>query len=93
MRKLWFKRRMYGWGWYPACGEGWAVTVGFLVFVLFATIVLTEYIERNPASTPMATLVFLIVMGLVTGGLIFVCYKTGEPPQWQWGDKSNSDDP
>jgi len=30
---------------------------------------------------------FLVYTMVLVAGLIAVCYVTGEPPKWRWGDK------
>lgn len=74
--KLWFKRKLYGWGWTPITWEGWAVIIIWVVFFLFV-------IKRmNQASVNN-----IIVVFVMTALLIFICYKKGEKPRWQWGKR------
>jgi hypothetical protein len=75
MKTIWFKAKKYGWGWYPATWEGWAITLGYVA------IVTAGYFVTN--SSPLMH-VFAFVLTVL---LIVVCYKTGETPQWRWGDK------
>ena len=39
-KKLWFKAKNYGWGWYPASREGWLVTGAYLLIVIGSSILL-----------------------------------------------------
>lgn len=72
--KLWFKRKHYGWGWYPATWEGGVVLlVWILLFALGLSVI-----------TPGSLAFYLYNLGLIVL-LIAVCYKTGEKPRWQWG--------
>lgn len=73
-KNLWFKRKLYGWGWTPARWQGWAVILIFLAFVFW-----------NASEAEENTNVFLLrlVIGVVI--LIAICWKTGESPRWQWG--------
>jgi hypothetical protein len=72
--KLWFKRKRYGWGWYPATWEGGVVLfVWILLFALGLSVI-----------TPDSLAFYLYNLGLIVL-LIAVCYKTGEKPRWQWG--------
>lgn len=74
--KIWFVNKTYGYGWTPATGEGWLVV--FFWLVLF--IPLTLIIEHN-------WILGLIGIFFITGLLLFVAYKKGEKPCWQWGKK------
>ncbi len=79
-KTIWFKRRLYGWGWVPATWQGWAVLVGWLVLdIAFA---LT--IDENSAPNEVI-FTFLLPITLLTVTLIRICYATGEKPRWQWG--------
>lgn len=80
MKKLWFKRKTYGWGWTPATWQGWvliALYVGLLIAI--------SIIFHPDSSNPVFPILFLSLVVLVTIIFIGVCYKTGETPKWQWG--------
>jgi len=68
--KLWFKRKIYGWGWTPVLWQGW------LTIALYILIIILAASKKEPVSIVIAT--FL---------LIYICYKKGEKPRWQWGIK------
>ncbi|HYD93509.1 MAG TPA: hypothetical protein VEB18_03625 [Candidatus Paceibacterota bacterium] len=80
MKKLWFKRKVFGWGWYPVSWEGWAVTIGYAILVLLAVSTIDE-------QSSMREIMFTAVLpiALLTIALIRICYRTGEAPKWQWG--------
>lgn len=79
---LWFKRKLYGWGWTPVTWEGWLVT---LVYVgLVAAFALT--IDENSPPQEVA-FIFLLPTVLLTAAFIRIAYKKGEKPRWQWGSK------
>ena len=73
---LWFKAKRYGWGWTPSTWQGWAVMV---VFVVAFTAWLAWWVngERHPLG--------MLPLLVLTAALILICWKTGEPPRWQWG--------
>jgi len=76
----WFKRKAYGWGWTPATKEGWLVTGGFLVLVLF-------FAWRAESAVTVAGVAlnqFAVPFVVVTLLFIVICYKMGERPRWQW---------
>lgn len=81
MKKLWFKAKNYGWGWYPASWEGWTVIGGYLL-LLFG---ITTFF-RNATDSEVAFTVIPLIL-LITVLLIYICYKTGEKPEWKWGKK------
>lgn len=76
--KIWFIRKTYGYGWTPATWEGWLTLLVWLV--IFIPITLT--IGRN-------WIVGIIGVFSITGLLLYVCYKKGEKPRWQWGRKED----
>jgi hypothetical protein len=75
MNKIWFRRKLYGWGWTPATWEGWFVILvwGILIVLLASNVNYFNIIS------------YLLILILMSGLLIFVCYKKGEKPRWQWG--------
>lgn len=72
---LWFKRKTYGYGWTPTTWQGWAVIVVWLILFYFAVTKIDSEIVK------------LVSILILTGILIFVSYKKGEKPKWQWGKK------
>jgi uncharacterized membrane protein YhaH (DUF805 family) len=75
MKKLWFKRKSYGWGWTPSSWEGW---LSLFVWLLFFVYIVKEISPEN-IFVPMACIAIL------TSALITLCYAKGEKPKWQWG--------
>ena len=74
--KIWFKRKLYGWGWTPCSWEGWLVIVVYFIFFYFTVRMMHYYWIKN-----------FIVMALSIFILILICYKKGEKPRWQWGKR------
>ncbi|MDQ5950380.1 MAG: hypothetical protein QG585_322 [Patescibacteria group bacterium] len=81
--KLWFKRKLYGWGWTPATWQGWLCTFLYVIFVLGFALTVDE---NSPPSEIVFT--FLLPFVLLTGAFIRIAYKKGEKPRWQWGNDS-----
>jgi peptidoglycan/LPS O-acetylase OafA/YrhL len=79
MKTLWFKRKTYGWGWTPCTWQGWGITIAYVV------ILITLGIAVDPNHHPEFGIVFLVVILILTVLFIYVAYKTGEKPRWQWG--------
>lgn len=82
----WFRAKRYGWGWgTPLTWQGW---VSFGIFVLVWLIALYVLIPVDGSDMPVSNLtVFLTVMVLDIIGLMYVSFKYGEPPSWNWGKK------
>ena len=72
-KKLWFRAKCFGWGWYPCSWEGWLV-------LLIWVISLFTIIKRNYGG--LENFIFVFISVLI---LIWICYKTGEKPGWRWG--------
>ncbi len=77
MEKLCFKSKILGWGWTPCSKEGWLVTIGFILAIFY---IAKEYAETNPT-------LFIAYMVSLIALLIFIAYKKGEKPHWNWGNK------
>jgi len=77
----WFKAKAYGWGWVPATWEGWLTLGVFLAVFVFLIMPLLN----NPQPSDRDVSLFLAQIFLWALALLLVCYKTGEPPKWQWG--------
>ena len=83
---LWFKRKLYGWGWTPATWQGWVVILIYIALVMLFPFTIDE---NSSASEVFFT--GILPVALLTIALIRVCYKFGEKPRWQWG-KIKSDE-
>ena len=81
---LWFKRKLYGWGWVPVRWQGWAVILIYLGLILTLVLNREESIPGNPDSGSNFLVLGLPII-ILTALLIYICYKTGERPRWQWG--------
>lgn len=79
-KNLWFKRKMFGWGWTPVTWQGWAVIAVYaLAMIAFAFTI----DENSPTREVFFTFIFPAT--LLTVLLIRICYRKGESPRWQWG--------
>lgn len=78
----WFKRKFYGWGWTPAKWQGWFVILTFVGFVIWSGADLTIHGEV-PTQTDLYWFFGKIILATIL--MIWICYKTGEKPKWQWG--------
>jgi hypothetical protein len=86
MKHYWFKAKRYGWGWYPASWQGWVILVGFICLICWNLyrVDSMSYPVSDSLSPFIIENIFLVVL------LIGICYLTGEPPKWRWGDKKKS---
>lgn len=78
-RRYWFPAKRYGWGWgLPITWQGWLVLVGYagLALALFRWV--------SPREYPW---LFVAGMAVLSLALCVVCWWTGEPPRWRWGDE------
>jgi hypothetical protein len=80
-KKIWFRRKWYGWGWFPANWKGWMVT---LIFVVFAAGGSYFFSLSSSSSSASWSVVYLLGISFI---FIGIAWKTGESPCWQWGRK------
>ena len=83
MKTIWFRRKTFGWGWYPSTWQGWAVIAVFLLLD-FGNV---YRLDIKHSSSPITIKEFLIETALLVSVLIWICYRTAEKPKWQWGIK------
>lgn len=95
-RKLWFRAKEYGWGWYPISWQGWAVTLVFILLYTLSGIGFAAWLGPVHTETPwsrnmiLGVIEFVLWMAFLTALLIRICYRTGEAPSWRWGKKEAS---
>lgn len=78
-KSYWFPAKRYGWGWGPPLvWQGWAV------MTLFAGLLIWGAVHFLSSARPVAFVIFSTLVSLV---LVIICWVTGEPPSWRWGDK------
>lgn len=86
-KHYWFRRKLYGWGWFPATWQGVVVTLLYIAVVL---LVAFTYDPESPRIEVFAT--FVLPLVLCTAAFLRVVYKKGEKPHWSWGFPSVSKD-
>ena len=82
--KLWFKRKLYGWGWTPSSWQGWVSLIVYVVLISLIVMSREEYIPGNDMSGS-NFLTFALPIFLLTTFFIILLFKKGEKPRWQWG--------
>ncbi len=86
-KKLWFKRKTYGWGWVPVSWEGWLVILAYTVLIIDIFKDVDKFADSAPAGFWAITPRFFVL----TLALIFICYRKGEKPKWTWGPDKETD--
>ncbi len=85
--KLWFKMKLYGWGWVPVSWQGW-LTILFFVGVLIGNgLYLESQVSQTVTPTTSDFLIFYGTLIISIAALILIAYKKGEKPKWNWGLK------
>ena len=82
--KLWFKRKLYGWGWTPSSWQGWVSLIVYVVLISLIVMSREEYISGNDMSGS-NFVTFALPIFLLTTFFIILLFKKGEKPRWQWG--------
>lgn len=83
MQKKWFKRKLYGYGWYPASWEGWLCLLVFCAYIVWCLL----FIQNHTDSVGKLLINFLPRLALAMAIITFLAIKKGERPRWQWGKK------
>ena len=78
--KYWFKAKTYGYGWYPATWQGWLIILVYFLILGGLTYIFETDIEKY-------LIFYLLAVFVLTGLLIYISYKKGEPAGWHWGKK------
>ena len=77
----WFKRKLYGWGWFPVKWQGWLSIAIFILFILVSSLDMKS--NSGPTDAEITWFLFKVILSVMI--LIYICYKKGEKPRWQWG--------
>ncbi|MGB7957954.1 MAG: hypothetical protein WCF77_03900 [Minisyncoccia bacterium] len=80
-KEIWFRRKWYGWGWFPANWKGWAATLIYLALAICGSYFFSISGSGSSASW---SVVYLLVLSFI---FIGIAWKKGESPCWQWGRK------
>ena len=85
VRAYWFRAKRYGWGWgLPLTWQGWAVFIAFICLVVAGAWLFP------PHRATMAFVAYMVALSII---LVTVCWMTGEPPRWRWGDEDTASRP
>lgn len=77
-KRYWFPAKKYGWGWgMPATWQGWLVLGAYLALALGGLYFI------DPRTDVIG---YLLYVALLSAIVVAICWRTGEPPRWRWGD-------
>ena len=80
MKKLWFRAKYWGWGWYPVSWEGW------LTILAFVALMIGNAFRLHVSHTNHVHLgEFLVETAILVVILITICWWKGERLGWRWG--------
>lgn len=74
--KKWFTMKHHGWGWVPISWEGWAVTLGWIGFMIY----IATGIERG-TDNMREFYTYLILSG---AAFLYIVRQKGPWPRWRW---------
>jgi hypothetical protein len=75
----WFPAKRFGWGWgLPRTWQGWAIFIGWFLVLVWGLV------RFQHPGHPLTRVLWVLGMVLVLTG---ICWLTGEPPRWRWGDE------
>lgn len=77
---IWFPAMKYGVGWgLPITWQGWAVLLTYIVLLLLGGL----FIKKSP----FLVIPFVIYVFILSGILLYICWKKGEKTDIRWGKK------
>jgi hypothetical protein len=75
---IWFPAKKYGVGWgLPVTWQGWMVLLAYVLLLVIGAKVMTD--------SPILIFPFIAYVLVLTGLLIFICWKKGEKIDFRWG--------
>lgn len=86
-QQVWFKRKLYGWGWTPSTWQGWLVILLYVLIVTGVPLVAGLLLDLEQGGEWVLVLVSIGMPIVFTPALIWISYKKGEKPTWQWGER------
>ena len=78
---MWFRRKYYGWGWYPCCWKGWVAILGFFLAMILSAVVISSYTVNEESFV----MIFIPTVFIFAVTLLILCLLRGEKPRWCWG--------
>ncbi|HVZ10908.1 MAG TPA: hypothetical protein VG941_00565 [Candidatus Paceibacterota bacterium] len=84
MKRIWFKAKRYGYGWYPAAWQGWLILAVFVILTVRNVLQIDVADEMDGAIGALIVVHEIILVAI----LIFICWLTGEKAAWRWGEQN-----
>lgn len=79
-KEIWLPAMKYGVGWgLPVTWQGWGVVLAYIVLMTAGGLFLTK--------EPFLFIVFPLYVILLSAILVLICWKKGEKPGFNWGNK------
>jgi hypothetical protein len=79
-KKFWFPAMKYGVGWgFPVTWQGWAVLLAYIALLFLGGLFIQMF--------PFLIIAFVIYVFILSGLLLYICWKKGEKPEIRWGKK------
>ena len=79
-KEIWFPAKKYGVGWgLPITWQGWSVLLVYFASILIGAL----FIKKSP----FLIISFAIYVFILSGILIYICWKKGEKLDVRWGKK------
>jgi hypothetical protein len=79
-KKLWFKAKLYGWGWVPTSWQGWVLTAIYILGIVNFS--MQASVEESGSDFLLTFAAKFIPLTLL---FLLICYVKGERPRWRWG--------
>ncbi len=83
MKKIWFKRKLYGFGWTFGTWESVVVTLVYVVALVW----IFRKIDLNSHSGSDTLIGFAMPVLVLSAVFVVIAWLTGERPRWQWGKR------
>lgn len=83
--KYWFKRKRYGYGWFPVTWQGWLAIILYIFVVMAEALFITL---QNSNSSDNSTFWFYVLLFVSTTVLYIITRIKGPSPRWRWGKKN-----
>lgn len=82
-KKIWFKAKPYGYGWYASSWQGWLITLS----IAAAGVLSFLYYDTDKLSTIDTLMNFIPILSDLILILLAIAYRTGDKLAWRWGNK------
>lgn len=82
-KKLWFREKSFGYGWYPISWQGWITTLIYAFAMTGYALEVNKHAHSNSDALFSVAIPFVVLTSL----LLIICYLKGEKPEWRWGGK------